>query len=203
MFYQKILLLILPLLFFIPKSYAVEVGGNFSYFKRIYGDNLESSYTSRTYSGSIGYYLFMGTGMELNYSRSQDTITENQDVPIATNITLTSTQQRTITDIYGIGLKQALLPRGSFIMPVISLGYAKQFKRGEIDYTINNNGTPLTLHYLTEHSRIDSLFASFRLQINLFKRLSINGSVDTVFKAGEYKEAKNYLKYSAGFSFFF
>ncbi|MFN8371129.1 MAG: hypothetical protein U0T83_10975 [Bacteriovoracaceae bacterium] len=203
MFYQKKLLLILFLLLISTASYAVEVGGSFSYFRRIYGDNLESSYVSRTYSGSVGFYLFMGTGLEFNYSRSQDYITENQDVPVATNLTITSTQQRTITDIYGIGVKQALLPRGSFIMPVISLGYAKQFKRGEIDYTLDNNGTPVTLHYLTEHSRIDSMFASFRLQINLFKRLSINGSVDTVFKASEYKEAKNYLKYSAGFSVYF
>ena len=85
---------------------------------------------------------------------------------------------------------------------MLSLGYAKQFTDMERMYTIDDAGTRFLLKVDNSKLRSDNIFATFSLKLRLTKRLSLAGSVNTVFRAFEFNEAKDYLKYRLGFSWF-
>ena len=64
---------------------AAELDFDFGYDKQVYGVNRESDYVTRTYSGSFAFYLFNATGIELNYSNSEDIDTNNAQIELTDN----------------------------------------------------------------------------------------------------------------------
>jgi len=153
----------------------------------------------------MALYLLSTTAIEFNYSHHQQTTTENETIPITgTTISIISQQNRVFYEVYGVGIKQMLSSRKARIRPSISFGYAKQFIRDSTDITLENvaNGDRALSTIPTSKSRIDSVFGTFTLQLYLTKFFSINGSVYTVFKAFETNQAKDNMKYLAGFSWY-
>ena len=122
--------------FFCQSAFAVfELSGSFGYKKQKYGENREDSTVEQTYSAALAIYLFSLTAVELSYFNSQNTITAKQDADSTQSFSLIETQNRVQTDVYGIGIRQALATRKSRIRPMISIGYAKQFVNDSLDYT--------------------------------------------------------------------
>lgn len=188
-------------------SHAIfyELSGNFAYDKTVYGSQRQNKLVSRTYSGSVAIYLFMSTALELNYSQSEDIQTDNTNTEIVSGVRIKSTQNLVGTEVYGVGLRQRLAGKGAWLRPLISFGYAKQFKDSSTEYTIldETSGATTVINVDNGRSRVDSAFGTFTLQIRLTKTFSINGSVRTVFKAFEFDQAQDNMKYAAGFSWFF
>ncbi len=203
--WKIILLSIVSCILYATSSYAiVELGGNFSYDKSYVGTDRQSTIVSRAYSGTWVWYLFKYTALELGYTKSEEIITDNRDVAYTgTTVTVRSCQRTVQNDIYQVGIRQALAPRKSFLMPLISIGYAKVFQKSKTEYVVDDgtNETIETFH--DQRQRSDSVFAAFVLQIRLTRSLKLNGSVKTFFKAFEYNEAKYNLKYAAGLSWIF
>lgn len=188
-------------------SYAIfyELSGNFGYDRTIYGGERQNKFTSRTWGGSVALYLTGYTGLEFNYSESEDSIIENESGSIDSTYEIIGTNNRVGREVFGVGLRQQLAPRKAFIVPMIAVGYAKQFTSSETDYSIRNKSTgDITVVTTTaSKSRTDSVFGTFTLKFRLTKTFTINGSVKTVFKAFETEQAKDNLKYLAGFSWIF
>lgn len=180
----------------------MELGGSFAYDRQIFGDNRLSKYTDRTYSGNVAFYFWNLTAIEFNYSHSDNIITNNENRLIDTNLTITSQQDRLNTEVYGVGIRQALATRESFIQPMISIGYAQKITVGEIDYNLNDNGEERSVEFDLEKSRTDSVFAAFSLKFRLTKTMTLDGTVSSVFKWFETNEAKDNVKYLVGFSWF-
>ena len=107
--------------------------------------------------------------------------------------------------VYGIGIKQMFAPRSARLIPGISVGYAKQFVEYESDVTIEDTGSKnrLKINNGTKNQRIDSVFGTFSLQLRMTERLSLKGSVKTLFPAFELKKARDNVKYSVGFTWVF
>lgn len=189
-----------------PAQALMELGFDFGYDRQIYGQERENKLVDRTYSGILAWYVFSSTALELNYSRNEQIITQNSDVPLQNStLVLDSTQNRVETSVYGVGIRQALLPQGYRLRPMVSVGYARQFVEDSTDYTIHDSGSNQTFSFSDGPSkrRDDSVFAGFMLQWQLGRNFAIKGSVRTVFPAFEYNSARDNLKYLAGFSLFF
>lgn len=198
-------IIIILLIFCIPiQAIArLELGGEFGYDKQVYGSNRQNKLVSRTYSGSMAIYFLTYTALELNYAYGEEITTENDEIEIPdTYYSVTSMQNKVITNSYGIGLRQALSGRGSRIRPLISLGYANQRTKDSTDMTFENDylGTSTLVKGDITEKKVDSLFGSFMLQIYLTKGFYIKGSVKTIFPAFDFDKAKDDLRYLAGFS---
>ncbi len=179
----------------------VELSGNFGYDKKIFGTDLQNYATTRTYSGQIAWYLLANTGLELNYSSSTDLVLQNENMVIApTNDVLKEITNQVATKVYGIGFRQMLLPRGSIITPLLSVGYGRQITEERFQYIVYSYllDETLTINVRRPPQTINSVFATFSLQIPLTSFLALKGSVSTIFPAFEYNSAKNNLKYLVG-----
>lgn len=182
-----------------------EIGFDFGYDIQKYGSTRQNSIVSRSYSGGISSYIFSTTAIDLNFSSSTDTTTENNRYNVATGYDIVGQQNRVKTTVYGLGIKQALASKTSALVPLISVGYARQFVDYTTDITIENTTSKARsiASSGTTKERTDSVFASFVLQLKLTDQFSLKGSVKTIFPAFEFNKAKDDLKYLAGFSWMF
>jgi len=196
-------ILLLGFLFTGQAHALMELSGSFSYDKTVYGDERQNKITNRTWSGGLAVFLFNNTAIELNYSNSEEETIENEVIPLSGfNVSVVGTQQTVVNEVFGLGLRQVLGHRKARIVPSISLGYAKQFITSTSDATYRDDSTlaELTTTSDPSKSRIDSVFGTFTLKFSLTQRLSITGSVNTLFKAFETDQARDNLKYRVGFS---
>jgi hypothetical protein len=167
--------------------------------------NRQNSVATRTYSASLSFYFFSSIALELNYYNSTNMRIQNDTYKIegiSNEYSVVQSYSEVKFDSYGAGLKFAFAPRGYPVRPMVSLGYAKKFTEssGNTTFEKDSDQTQIKINHSSHNSRDDSVFASFQLKLRITNRLSLTGSVKTVFKAFEWNEAKNSLKYLVGFS---
>ena len=182
-----------------------EIGLDFSYDKQIYGSNRLNSNVSRSYSAGVSTYLFELTAIDFNISSSKDSTTQNERYDAGGGYDLVSQQNRMETDVYGIGIKQMLMPRKYRLSPMISVGYARQFLNYTTDITLENRASSVRTSGSsgTSKDRVDSMFGAFILQYRVTDRLSFKGTAKTLFPAVEWNKARDNIKYSVGISWIF
>ena len=124
---------------------------------------------------------------------------------IDTDLEITNVYNLIESDVYGVGIRQAFASSKAFLIPMISLGYAKQFNRGKTQYTLRapSNGATTSFETAQDRKRYDSVFATFTLKFKISQTMSIDGSINTVFRAFEFSEARDSMKYGAGMSWLF
>ncbi len=195
---------LLIMLIIIPNLHAAyfEWAFDFGYDRQKYGTSRQNSVVSRSYSGGLSSYIFDLTAIDFSFSKSLDYTTENDRYNVATNIDIVGQQNRVYTTVYGVGIKQMLAGRGARIVPMISVGYAKEFLEYNTDINIENTQTLArsTISSGTTKQRTDSIFASFILQIKMTDRFSLKGTIKTLFPASEFDKARDNVKYLIGFS---
>ena len=182
-----------------------ELAFDFGYDKQIYGTNRQNSLVSRNYSGGLSVYLFDLTAIDFTYSSTREISTLNDRYTIQSGYDVVYQQNRVLTDVYGVGIKQMLAARGARLTPVISVGYARQFDTSDGDIAIETTASGAKNSYkMTESKSVyNSTFAAFTLQLRLTERFSLKGSVKSLFPAFEFGKAKDNLKYLVGFSWVF
>ncbi|MBF0360758.1 MAG: hypothetical protein HQK49_07090 [Oligoflexia bacterium] len=189
----------------IEESFAVmEFSGGYSYSKQAYGEDKHNTMKSTTYSGGIAVYIWSYTGLELNYSYTTDIISEKDRHYFGGGVYIVSVYNEINTRMYGAGVRQILAPLSSFIVPAISLGYARQIQSGGTTYILEDlYGNQGSLYATRPKDQSDNCYATFALKIRATKYFMLNGSVKTVFRAFRFSEAEDYIKYEAGFSLLF
>lgn len=180
-----------------------EFTGEFIYTKTVYGETRQNSMRYRRYGLVLVQYIFNLTGIEFNYNQASELTTENNSVEVGQNVILSSMQNKTIVTNYGVGLRQSLAPYGSMITPGISIGYAKQIKNAKTGYTLSDGYTSSHIDVFHGETRNNAVFGTFSLKIALSRLMALTASVQTVFKAYEYNEAKNNITYTGGLSWIF
>ena len=191
------------MIFSVPAHALMELSGSFSYDRTIYGAQRQNKQIDRTWIGTIAVFLFEKTALELNYTYGDEITQENEVIPISGfNLNQISTEGKVNSEVFGVGLRQVFSGRQARFKPSLSLGYAKQFIRSESTSTYQDTSNSNILIFKSDpsKSRIDSVFATFAIQFGLTKRISLRGSVNTLFEADDFNSAKDNLKYMAGFS---
>lgn len=203
---KRLGLMVLLFTFTQPVLSFYELDGEFAYDKQLYGTERNNKSVSRSYYASFASYFLTLTALEFNYSTTKDIDTRSDEYKLTgTDYTLISEQAIIESYSYGIGLRQAFANKNSFLVPTLSLGYARQITTYSTDYTYRNDLDSSTLFIQGDKKkqRQDSIFGTFSLKIQLTKNLSLKGSVKTLFPADDFNKAKDYLKYTAGFSWMF
>jgi hypothetical protein len=182
-----------------------ELSGDFGYDRTVYGADRENRITSRSYSAGLSAYVFDYTAIDLNASRTNDITSVNTRDNVGTNLDIVGRQDRVESNVFGIGIKQMFAPRTARLIPGISVGYAKQFQEYSSDITAENTVSKVraTFYGGAAKQRIDSVFASFSLQLRMTERLSLRASARTLFPAFDLDKARDTVKYSAGFAWIF
>lgn len=196
------------LIFIIPaNSWAItELSGSFGYQKNVFGENRESDIVTRSYSASVAFYFWTRTALEFNFFHNREDTTNRSSIPVSgTDVEVREIQNQVTTNVYGIGLRQSLAPRDAIIRPLISLGYAKQYISDVTEYTFFDTDTNEEFKFNDGETKLndDSVFATFSLELQITRGLSLRGSVRSVFPAFEFKRADENLKYMAGFTWMF
>ncbi len=203
----RFLLSFFVLAFFSSKSFAfTELSFDFGYDKQVYGSLRQNKQTSRSYQASIAFFLYKYTAIELNASHSEQETLENNVIPVSgTDVSVVSLSTNVTSDTLGIGFRQAFAARNAFIRPSISIGYANQRIKDRTTFTFRDNGTGVTDRFSDPINklRLDSIFMSFSMQVQLTQLFAIKGSVQSVFPAFDFDRATDDLKYTAGFSWIF
>lgn len=204
---MKKVLLALCILFIANHAQAItELDLGFSYDKSVFGETRDDKSTSRTYRGSIAFYFFNMTAIEFNYSEKEDeTIINNDTSGITSGLVISDESQTITTQTYGVGIRQALASRKAFLVPTISVGWARQKAQSRSTATIVNKTDSSRTVYDSgvSESEYDSVFGSFALKIRITKTMSLKGAVNTAFKAFEWDEARDQVSYSAGLTWIF
>lgn len=201
---KKIILLIVFLISYNLFA-ASEFSFDFGYDRQIYGNDRQNSFITRNYTIGLTHFLFDQTAIDLSYSNNTEINTQNDRFMITGVYDVISIQSTARTYVYGLGIKQILVPRGSLLTPILSIGYAKQYVTSSSTMTIEDV-TDLSRYYRTSESpkqTYNSISAAFILQLKLSETISIKGTVRTLFKAFQYNDAKDNIKYLVGFSWVF
>ena len=135
---SKYLTTLLMLLFSSSSFAFFEIGGNYGYDRLIYGSDRENKKYERTYSGFIAKYLFNLTAIEVNVSSSRSVTEEKWDAQVpSTTYKATKMRNDIVTNVWGVGLRQAFANKKAFLVPMLSLGYARQIAEstGYVEYT--------------------------------------------------------------------
>jgi hypothetical protein len=195
------------ILLFSARTYAMtEFSGEFGYKKQVYGSGRENDLVTRTYSSSIAFYFLSSTALEFNYYNQEDVTTETNTISITgSGYSVVGMQNKVRNYSYGVGLRQALAPKGAWLRPTISLGYARQFSSDFTTYTFkqDSTGTRFTSADDINKQRHDSVFATFGIQLALTKALALRASVNTLFTAFKFDQARDNVKYLVGFTWYF
>lgn len=182
-----------------------EVGGNFSYNKTVYGEKRQNVNRERSYSTLLAIYFSAQMALELNWSRDENEILENDEIAIeGTDTVLNQIENQVINHVWGVGLRLQLAPREALLTPMLSVGYAKQYEEGRTIYRfVDPQGGVSESIFTQPDEEVDSVFGTFLLKFNITETISLNGSVKTVFKAFEWNEARDNIKYGSGISLLF
>jgi len=199
---RRLTTLFLTLLFMSSGHAITELSGSIGYDKSVYGEGRDDVVRSRSYQGAVAFYFTTLTAIELNYFWSNESNLQTVSVPVpGTNSTITGLENDIMTTVYGIGLRQSFAPRKSFIQPMVSIGYAKQFVENSTYISVRDNGGATAVVPDTFYkNRYDSVFGSFILKFSLTRTLSLTFTVKTVFPAFEFDKARDDMKYLVGFS---
>lgn len=203
---KKILFILFTLSLSLNANAVIELDLDFNYSKSVFGAERQNKTTSRVYGGSMAFYFFDLTAIEFNYSESEkETIVNHNTKLITTGLVIDTETSTLLSKSYGVGIRQALSGRGSFIIPVISIGWARQRFEDSATATLLDKDTSSSTIYKSGVSTFeyDSVFGSFALKLRFTKTLSLKGSVKTSFRAFEWNEAKDQLSYAAGLSWMF
>ena len=184
----------------------VETDLNFIYDKQIFGVDRDNFQVSRTYNLNLAWYLTARTAFEVGYGLGTIRTTENSSYEIdGTGFEIYGHENTVKNLYYSVGIRQAFSGRGSFIRPMVSIGYAKQEITDQTSYKIRlvgeSEGT--TLEQAAELMESDSVFANLALTIRLSQYFSIKISAQTVFPAFDFNKAKDDLKYMGGIMWIF
>ena len=199
-----ILFCIFSFVVFPHKVFALmEISGSFSYDRTVYGSSRQNKQIDRTWGAALAFFLSNFTAIELNYSLNDEITKERETIPVSGyNLNLIGTNSTVENQVYGVGLRQVFAGRKARFKPSLSLGYAKQFivSSSNATYQDTSNGNTFLFTGTPSKERLDSVFATFAIQLSLTARLSLRGSVNTLFKANDLNGAKDNLKYMVGFS---
>lgn len=195
----------LVFLLFCSSTHAVvELNFDFDYDRKIYGENRQNKAISRTFSSSFAFYFLGKMGLELSYSKTEDSSQQNFTIDPDVIYSMKAVNSVMTNQVFSLGLRLALAEKRSLIVPVISLGYAKQYIDNEENTIIydSDSSSDITLTYVAPREILDSAFASLSLNINLTSRLGLRGSIKTLFEAFEFDQARDNIQYFAGINIY-
>ena len=178
---------------------TVQVGHQ----KQSYGKERQNDLVTKNYYWGTAFYFFKAyTALDVYYTHQiQTDNAKNLGIESEnSNLIIDSTRTRIKTQSYGIGIKQAFTEEASRIRPTLSIGYARQVTQSSKSISLRNPTTNDIEKYslLPEKYRYSSIFGTLAIQLRISAGMSIQISAQTIFKAFEFDQIDDNLRYLIG-----
>ena len=163
--------------------------------------------TSDGYQVNCAWYMWEYTALELNYSSTTQRLLDDREVTTTDAdgdpLTIKKQDSTVITQVSGIGIRQAFANRKASIIPSLAIGYAQYTTSGSTKYTIDFNGTLGSFENIQDKEVFSSSYVTFTLRFRITQLIGLTLAAKTVMPEFKTKEASNNMTYSAGFSWVF
>lgn len=204
----------LYLIFFISANSYAYVDLNLGYtlsVRNVDGietdDNPDPGSARQTSSGyliNLAWFMWEYTALELNYSNKTERLIDDREVATDDDtFKIKKIDSTVITEVAGVGIRQAFANRKAAIIPSLSLGYAQYSTSGSSIYTVDNSGVESDLEIEQEKQSYSSSYAAFSLRFQFTQLVGFTLSAKTVMPDFDTSQASNNVTYSAGFSWIF
>lgn len=209
---SSLILCILILVSWAPAYALVDLNVSYSYSQRkIDGPEpleggKQTSATSNTqgWSINVAWYIWAYTALELNYSRSLERLQDDRfSSEAGEEVSIKEVDSSVITDVKGVGIRQAFAPRKSLIVPSLAIGYAQLVTSGISSYILDDNGVEQRIELERDEEVFASGYISAQLRVRITELMGLTFSAKTVMPDFDTSKAENNLLYSAGFSWIF
>ena len=210
---RKLFLIILTIVFTHNVYAYVDLAIQYTYAKRrIEGEQItgvpdepgEAITVTEGYAINWAWYMWAYTALELNYSQSNQILTDTRETSTSdSTVVIKGVESTIITIVQGAGIRQSFASQKATIIPSLSIGYAKMITSGKTDYDLDVSGTSTVLSLKRDEETYNSSYASFQLRIRLTQLMGLTFAAKTVMPDFDTKQAENNLTYSAGFSWVF
>lgn len=174
--------------------------------KTITNPNPGGAQTSTTgYLFNWAWFMWEYTAIELNYSSTVQRLVDDREMATASeSITIKKQDSSVVTQVSGIGIRQAFANRKSTIIPSIAIGYAQYTTSGSTKYTLDASGIgEVVIEEEQDKEVFSSSYASFSLRFRFTQLMGLTLAAKTVMPDFESDQASNNMTYSAGFSWVF
>ena len=184
---------------------ATELSVDYGFDRTKYGANRQNRIVAEHTRASIAFYLFSFTALELNYSQSETVTTEQKIISVDNTYDITGSKNEVFAYTQGIGLRQAFARKSARLRPSLSIGYARRSVRDKTDLDVLNNttGARFKVSSPVSKKRYDSVFGTLSLNLRLSRGMSVRGSVNTIFQAFKFNQARDNIKYMVGLAWIF
>lgn len=203
--------------FFVALSSWSYVDLNLSYtysVRRINGveteANPEPGYAEAISTGYIlnwAWFMWEYTAIELNYSSTTQRLLDKREVSAVDGngdpFTIKQQDSTVVTEVSGVGIRQAFASRKSRIIPSLAIGYAKYTTYGTTKYTFDFNGTEGDIESEKDKEVSSSSYAAFSLRFRITQLMGLTLAAKTVMPDFDTSQASDNMTYSAGFSWMF
>ncbi len=163
--------------------------------------------TTKGYTFNWAWYLWEYTAIEFNYSHTTQKLLDTREgsTTDSDGDTLTIKEQETtvITEVSGVGIRQAFAHRKARIIPALSVGYARYVTSGNTNYTFELSGVELPYKVEDEVEVFNSGYAAFSIRFKITEFIGLSLSAKTIAPNFDTSLASQNVTYSAGFSWLF
>lgn len=205
-------------LLFSHKAHAlIDLSVNYSYNRSVFREEEtelnptpeNAISTTQGWSVVLAWYLWEYTALEVNYSESTYRLEDRRDAISSDGITIRSVDSIVLSRSTGAGIRQAFASRKSWIIPMISIGFAKLTTSGSTTYNIEY--TDATTGQVTEDEITieedtqvqNSGYATFPLRFRFSRSMGVTLAVKTIVPEFEWDRAEDNMTYQAGLSWVF
>lgn len=203
-------LIILIIFSFNAFSY-VDLNLNYSFSRSVIDgeeidgeDDQKATSTTERFAVNWAWFIWEYTALELNYSKSSKRLVDTRTYETDTASVKVIKQDNVVyTDVAGVGIKQSFANRKSFLIPSLSIGYAKLITSGETNYIFDISGSEEAVSSKTEKEEFNSSYVTFELRFRLTKLMGITLSANSVMPDFETDKLEDNITYSGGFSWVF
>jgi hypothetical protein len=212
---KKILFLFLALIFSSSAFSYVDLNLSYTYsISKVDGvetdlnpDPGAARTTTVGYVLNWAWFMWEYTALELNYSQTTQTLLDDREVNIedaeGNPFTIIEQENTVITQVSGVGIRQAFAGRKSRIVPTLAIGYAKYTTSGTKRYKFDSNGTKFEFEEEQDKEIFSSSYASFSLRFKISQLMGLTVAAKTVMPDFDTSAAENNMTYSAGLSWMF
>lgn len=163
--------------------------------------------TTVGYIVNWAWFIWEYTALELNYSSTNQTLIDNREVSTTDGdgnpLIIKEQESVVITEVSGVGIRQAFASRKSRIIPTLAIGYAQYTTSGTTGYTLEFDGNDYSIENEQDKEVFSSSYASFSLRFRVTQLMGLTLAAKAVMPDFDTSQAANNVTYSAGFSWMF
>ena len=212
------MLKVLAILMFISNTAYAYVDLNLSYtlsMRKVEGvetdENPDPGSAMTTTTGYLinwAWFMWEYTALEFNYSKTTQRVVDDREVTITDDggdpFIIQEVDQVIITEVNGIGIRQAFANRKAKFIPSLAIGYAQYTTSGSTKYTTkSNDDDPEVSEQEQDQEVFSSSYASISIRYKFTQLMGLTLAAKTIMPDFDTAQASSNVTYSAGFSWMF